>query len=126
MAVPCSTCGTSKNSSEHLRSNGNYHVYSSISIKNKRSVLRRTSSKGMGDWKIRKAEWLASNPICQLKDQSLCWGVMDAHHITPRGAGGTSTDTSPLATLCRLHHQYVEEHREWARGVGLLIRRASA
>lgn len=126
MGTPCSTCGTSKNSSQHIKSNANYHVYSSISNKDRRSALRRIASKGIGDWRIRKAKWMESNPLCQLREQSNCWGVMDAHHIIPRGAGGTSEDTSPLATLCRLHHQYVEEHREWARGVGLLIRRESA
>ena len=83
------------------------------------------------DWRKRKAEQLKSEPECALRDKGLgdCWnpresnGKNDANHVVPRGAGGTSHDDSPLVTLCRKHHDYIEEHREWARENGYLARR---
>lgn len=75
------------------------------------------------DWHERRDAHLAENPTCVLTQLSACFGRLDVHHIEPRGMGGSRKDSSPLATLCRKHHNHVEANREWARGCGLLIRK---
>lgn len=105
----------------------------------KRSPLRRVAMKrkparGAAAWAKRKAAHLAVRPDCALRYRVFwapvpldypdrCWGPIGVHHIMPRGMGGVREDDSPLVTVCRRHHQYIEEHRAWARRVGLLLKR---
>lgn len=88
--------------------------------------MAAVSAKGKAareDWHERRDAHLAENPTCVLATLSPCFGRLDVHHIEPRGMGGSRQDTSPLATLCRKHHDHVETHREEARQRGLLIRK---
>lgn len=90
--------------------------------------MAAVSAKGKAardDWHERRDAHLAANPTCRLASLSACYGRLDVHHIEPRGMGGTRHDASPLATLCRKHHDHVEANREWARQRGLLIRRGT-
>ena len=92
----------------------------------KRSPLKRQSAKGAlraSAWQKRKQAWLRLHPHCEGLNvlPRGCWGPQDVHHKQARGSGG-GEDDSPLVTLCRLHHQYVEEHREEARSLGFLLR----
>lgn len=50
---------------------------------------------------------------------AMCWGPLDPHHIKPRGRGGTD-ELDNLATLCRLHHDWVHAHPRAARNLDLL------
>jgi hypothetical protein len=107
--APCSVCGLSKNAYRHVGITWDHDFVDS-----------RPKA-----WRKRKAEQLVKEPECVLKglDYGPCWGPIDVHHAQPRGAGGTSHDDSPLFTLCRKHHDYIEEHRELGRSLGLLGRR---
>ena len=73
----------------------------------KRTAFKKHPPKGQASWMKRKAEWLAGHRTCEFGflEGGDHWGPLDVHHITPRGSGGTSEDTSPLVTLCRKHHQ---------------------
>lgn len=76
-------------------------------------------------WRERRDQHLAASPDCQHRgtdelpplplDAKACWGRITVHHRLPRGAGGTASDTSPLVTLCAAHHDYIEQHRAWAK-----------
>lgn len=95
-------------------------------VKKPRKRMNPVSETGMvarQAWATRRDAHLLANPVCILKDVApgKCWGPLDAHHIEPRGSGGSKADTSPLASLCRYHHGFTEEHREWSRTVGLLV-----
>jgi len=48
-----------------------------------------------------------------------CAGRLDPHHVLPRGRGGPDT-VANLATLCRLHHEWVHSHPATGRALGLL------
>jgi hypothetical protein len=105
----CVSCGLTKNAAVHVGSTWEHEFRDERSSK----------------WKRDKAAQLVKEPECALKglDYGPCWGPIDVHHAQPRGAGGTSHDDSPLFTLCRKHHDYIEEHRELGRLLGLLGRR---
>lgn len=53
---------------------------------------------------------------------------LQTHHRRPRGLGGSSWSginlPSNLLTLCRMHHDYIESHRQWALDNGLLVRQS--
>lgn len=88
--------------------------------------LKRQSKKGKDrrdDWVERRDEQLRVRPKCEANWGTPCWGPITVHHRLPRGMGGTAHDESPLVTLCSGHHGYVEEHREWAREHGWLIKK---
>ena len=79
-------------------------------------------------WRRSKSAQLKAEPECALKDLDYgsCWNPgdkNDVNHVQPRGMGGTSYDDSPLVTLCRRHHDLIEENRELGRSLGLLQRR---
>lgn len=49
----------------------------------------------------------------------------DLHHILTRGRSGRDEDLidpENVMALCRRHHDYIEQHREWALEVGYLKR----
>lgn len=111
----------------------------------KRKALAKVGKRG----KVRKQEWaeakrlhLIKEPECQFAGvwqreakylngemwvechkgaQTRCKAPLDVHHIIPRGMGG-GKDYGVYATLCRAHHQWVEDHREAGRELGLLMR----
>lgn len=111
----------------------------------KRSALAPVGKKG----RVKKAEWaeakrlhLIKEPECQFNAvwtaeakylggemwvechkgaQTRCKRPLDVHHVIPRGMGG-GKDYGVYATLCRAHHQWVEDHREAGRTLGLLAR----
>jgi len=61
---------------------------------------------------------------CHKGAQTRCKAPLDVHHVIPRGMGG-GKDYGVYATLCRAHHQWVEDHREAGRELGLLMRAPS-
>ena len=111
----------------------------------KRTVLARVGKRGRvrrAEWEKAKAEHLAKRPICEFESvvavrafekpfeemvewsrqfDFTCRGPLDVHHVIPRGMGG-GKDYGVYATLCRGHHSWVEEHRQLAREMGLLLR----
>ena len=93
----------------------------------KRTRMNQRSAKGKAahdEWMAEKREHLSRQPVCQHYIAGIplekCWGPIDVHHINPRGAGGRVGPAGELITLCRAAHQYVEEHRRWAKEQGLL------
>lgn len=95
----------------------------------KRKPMKRKPAKGAAEWEIRKSAHLKNYPFCALRpltkeqERGPCWGPIDVHHIQSRGMGGTSEDTSPLVTLCRVHHDWVHGHPDEAKKLGLMARR---
>lgn len=90
----------------------------------KRKTLARVGKRG----RVRRAEWaeakathLAVEPGCRKPTDEPCRGPLDVHHVIPRGLGG-GKDYGVYATLCRAHHEWVEQHRAAARELGLLLR----
>lgn len=53
---------------------------------------------------------------------------LQIHHRRARGMGGTRRpDTNHpqnLVTVCAHHHQWIETHRVWATGHGLLVKQS--
>ena len=47
-----------------------------------------------------------------------CWGKLDPQHVIPQGRGGPD-DAENLASCCRGHHGWVEEHPRLAYLIGL-------
>ena len=92
----------------------------------RKSVLRRIGKRGKArraQWLEAKAEHLKEEPQCRGREllPGPCSGVLDVHHVIPRGMGG-GKDYGVYATLCRTHHDWVETNRNEARGLGLLMR----
>lgn len=88
-------------------------------------------------WERERDEYRAAHPDCEFVDYlrvkgpralafswpSDCGGRLDVHHIQPRGAGGKRGPTGPLASLCRVHHEWAENYRLEAKALGLLVKR---
>lgn len=49
-----------------------------------------------------------------------CWGPLAGHEPLPRSRGGDYLDPEQVIALCAAHHQWVHEHPNAARVVGLL------
>jgi len=57
--------------------------------------------------------------VARLFMNSTCKGAPHAHHVLPRGRGGTD-ELDNLVTLCALHHRLVHTNPRDARAKGLL------
>jgi 5-methylcytosine-specific restriction endonuclease McrA len=56
--------------------------------------------------------------------ESPCDGVLEVHHILPRGRGGNHR-LSNLVTLCAFHHAHVHANPAESYALGLLARSAA-
>lgn len=61
-----------------------------------------------------------ANGRCEVRIEGVCLGRGDAaHHIVPRGRGG-SDDPGNLLHVCSPCHRHIHAHPEWARQQGFL------
>lgn len=91
-----------------------------------RKPIAQLSPKGQARrqaWKELQLEVYARDGWCcrgrQLVPAVECRGVLDCHHILPRGRGGPD-ELANLVTLCRAHHDWAHEHPAGAKPLGLL------
>ncbi len=85
----------------------------------------RSDRKTEDDEKYRKskAEWFCEHPNCQMLGctKSLLKGdLVDLHHKAGRN-GPLLYAKAYFSTLCRKHHDFVEEHPSWSRANGWII-----
>ncbi len=97
----------------------------------RRAVRRGGGARGAAKraaWAVRSAAARAAHPTCAGRGvlPGACWGPLDTHHLVVRGMGGVAVDDSPLAVLCRTHHERVHLHADEARALGFRIERGAA
>ena len=72
------------------------------------------------EYRIVRDEYLKQNPNCEFPE---CPNrSQDLHHGAGR-VGDLLTNTKYFVALCRLHHQWVEEHSKEAKELGLSFSR---
>lgn len=126
-------CGLSKNAAVHVGYGEDKHEYvappregfgsrgsplRSFSNRPGRVESRRETREAMG-------AQTAAVPYCEGPNYELpgrCQGRVVAHHVIPRGMG-SAKDAKVFASLCVVHHSYVENNRAEAKERGLLKKR---
>jgi hypothetical protein len=129
----CEDCGRVKTASIHVGYGPDKHSYIAPprdGFGAKGSKLRPRSQRPNRVEKHRETqdamqEYREAVKVCEGPEYGApgeCGGPLDVHHRIPRGSGG-GRDYFVFARLCRRHHQWVEDNREEARKLGLLVRK---
>ena len=98
----------------------------------RRSEIRRTRIKPpkltpkrqekREEWSRTRARQLEEEPECQLRGhpttQTFCGGRLEVHHVRLRSQGGKNDGSTPLMTLCSMHHDWSHMNKIKAVEVG--------
>lgn len=92
-------------------------------------------SKVEAQYSKERKHFLALNPICQVcKDEGLSFESTEVHHKRGRGTFywdaiaeeidmPLTADTRWFLAVCRTHHDFIENHAEWAKEKGYSLSR---
>jgi hypothetical protein len=58
--------------------------------------------------------------VARIVPEITCWGPLDGHEPLTRARGGDACDPGEIITVCRGHHQWIDDHQEEAKALGLL------
>lgn len=109
-----------------------------VEVKKKQTPLKQYSkkrSKAETQYSKERKYFLALNPICQVcKDEGLSFESTEIHHKRGRGTFywdqmaedikmPLTADTRWFLAVCRTHHDYIENHADWAKEKGYSLSR---
>jgi len=75
------------------------------------------------EYAVARKHYLLTHRECEVKVRGHCtrW-AREIHHRAGR-TGAALSDPEGFVAACRACHRYVEEHREWARDHGFVVKR---